>query len=96
MCRPSRPLLGAITRGTSLQKKLVTIGYTRFASLPDSSIYQLLNRDKSTAINAAEVFLVHSGTRITLQGQRDCLVTKAGAAIYTSGRQCVCVNGDDT
>ena len=75
-------LLGPDARNL-LQNKLVTTGYTQLGrDLPDSSIFELLDKDKSTAINTAEVFLVHPGDRITLQGQKDCVATEAGAAIY--------------
>lgn len=75
-------LLGPDARDL-LQNKLVTIGYTQLGrDLPDSSIFELLDKDKSTATYSAEVLLVHPGDRIMLQGQKDCVATKAGAAIY--------------
>lgn len=66
-----------------LQNKLVKIGYTQLGTdLPDSSVFELLDEHKRWATYTAEVFEVHAGDRISLQGQKDCLVTKDGAALY--------------
>lgn len=67
-----------------LENNLIKIGFDPplGGGLEDSSVLQLVDKGSQMAVYTAEVIEVHAGDRITLQGQKDCVVTQAGAAVY--------------